>query len=373
MTALKYTFTFLSLLGCLCPSTWTSRAKRWLYKAYSLVILVFVQYMIVIAVLDIIINVENQDQFCENFYITVASLISLYKMLNFRGRRETILMLINRLEKEPFLPMNTAEMEIKLRIEKTIQKNAIMFMMVFQSYLLVTWMSSLMRDLKLRKLAHERVWVPYDYSSLILYAVTYFHEASSLMVLTMMHFANDTLISGLMELINGQLELLEHRLQNITGDHSQSVKACARHHECIYHVYRFASKVNKQFRGILGFQFSASTFMACLILFRITKIGFGMQLYEAGLYFICTLVQLTYYCWYGNEVKLKSLEVSDMIFASDWPELDKNAMKMLLLIMQRSTFPIEFTSASIVAVNLESFMAVSRSLSSFFLPSNYCY
>ncbi|XP_076377249.1 odorant receptor 46a-like isoform X5 [Megalopta genalis] len=343
MTALKYTFTFLSLLGCLCPSTWTSRAKRWLYKAYSLVILVFVQYMIVIAVLDIIINVENQDQFCENFYITVASLISLYKMLNFRGRRETILMLINRLEKEPFLPMNTAEMEIKLRIEKTIQKNAIMFMMVFQSYLLVTWMSSLMRDLKLRKLAHERVWVPYDYSSLIF---------------------------GLMELINGQLELLEHRLQNITGDHSQSVKACARHHECIY---QFASKVNKQFRGILGFQFSASTFMACLILFRITKIGFGMQLYEAGLYFICTLVQLTYYCWYGNEVKLKSLEVSDMIFASDWPELDKNAMKMLLLIMQRSTFPIEFTSASIVAVNLESFMAVSRSLSSFFLPSNYCY
>nr|XP_033331539.1 uncharacterized protein LOC117223392 [Megalopta genalis] len=121
MTALKYTFTFLSLLGCLCPLTWTSRAKRWLYKAYSLVILVFVQYMMVIAVLDIILNVENQDQFCENFSITVAVLISLYKMLNFRGRRETILMLINSLEKEPFLPMNTAEMEIKLRIEKTIQ------------------------------------------------------------------------------------------------------------------------------------------------------------------------------------------------------------------------------------------------------------
>nr|XP_033331528.1 odorant receptor 49b-like [Megalopta genalis] len=238
-----------------------------------------------------------------------------------------------------------------------------MFMMVFQSYLLVTWMSSLMRDLKLRKLAHERVWVPYDYSSLILYAVTYFHEASSLIVLSLMHLANDTLISGLMVLINGQLELLEHRLQNITGDHSQSVKACARHHECIY---QFASKVNKQFRGILGFQFMASTSMACLTLFRITNMGLGTQLYEAGMYIICILMQLSYYCWYGNEVKLKSLEIPDMIFESNWMNLDNETKKVLLIIMLRGTFPMEFRSAHIMSVNLESFMVLVKTSYSVF-------
>ncbi|XP_078053783.1 odorant receptor 33a-like [Augochlora pura] len=49
-----------------------------------------------------------------------------------------------------------------------------------------------------------------------------------------------------------------------------------------------------------------------------------------------------------------------MIFASNWSELDSDAKKMLLFIMQRSAFPIEFTSAHIVAVNLDSFMAVMK-------------
>ncbi|XP_078053774.1 odorant receptor 43a-like isoform X2 [Augochlora pura] len=355
MTALKYSFSLMTVMGCLCPVTWTSRAKRWLYKAYSFVILVFVQYVMLTLVLDIIFNVTNQEQFCDNFSVTVAGLISLYKMLNFMGKRDTILMLVNSLDKEPFVPVNKAEIDIKQKFDKAIQKNTIVFIMVLQSYLLVLWISSLMTDLKMRRLAHQRVWVPFDYSSTILYTVTYCHQASSLILLTVMHAANDTLISGLMVLINSQLELLEHRLQNITGDHSRSVKACARHHECIY---QFASKVNKHFQGILGFQFMASTPMVCLTLFRISKMSLSTQLYQAAMYIVCTLVQLSYYSWYGNEVKLKSLAVPDAIFASNWHELDNDAKKMLLFIMQRSAFPIEFTSAHIVAVNLESFMAV---------------
>ncbi|XP_033331538.2 odorant receptor Or1-like [Megalopta genalis] len=363
MTALKYTFSFLTFMGCLCPFTWTSRAKRWLYKVYSLVILLFLQYILIMEVLDIIFNVEDQDQFCDNFSVTVAGLISIYKMFTFMGKRENILLLVNSLEKEPFVPMNKAEMDIKLKFDKAIQKNTIVFMLVLVVYLFVMWMSSLMRDVKRRQLAIQRVWVPFDYSPLILYAMTYSHQASCSVLLSVMHVANDTLISGLMVLIRCQLELLQHRLQNITGDHNQSVKACARHHECIY---QFALEVNRHFQGILGFQFMASTPMVCLTLFRITNMSMGPELYEAIMYIICTMMQLSYYCWYGNEVKLKSLEVPDMIFSSNWPELNSDAKRMLLFIMQRSTFPIEFTSAHIVAVNLESFMAVMKTSYSLF-------
>ncbi|XP_078032561.1 uncharacterized protein LOC144467574 [Augochlora pura] len=378
MTALKYTFSFLTLLGCLRPFTWTSRAKRWLYKAYSLVILLFVQYMMVIAVLDIIFNVENQDQFCDNFSITVAVLISIYKMLNFRGRRESILLLINSLEKEPFMPMNKAEMEIKLKFDRAIQKNTIVFMVVVQCYLLVTWMSSLMRDLKLRKLAHQRVWVPYDYSSLILYIVTYSHQASSLILLTVMHLANDTLISGLMVLTCCQLELLQHRLQNITGDHSQSVKACARHHECIYQCVLDSFIV-------LIFLFIILIFSNCLqvrieseqTVSRYPGLSVHGE-YSHGVpdpfpdldneYGFATVRGCHVHSLYHDAavLLLLSLEVPDMIFTSDWPNLDTNAKKMLLFIMQRSTFPIEFTSAHIFAVNLDSFMAVLKTSYSIF-------
>ncbi|XP_078051444.1 odorant receptor Or1-like [Augochlora pura] len=357
MTALKYTFSFLTFVGCLRPFTWTSRAKRWLYKAYSIVILLFLQYILLMEMLDIIFNVENQGQFCDNFSVTAAGLISIYKMINFMGKRETILLLINSLEKEPFAPTNKEEMNIKQKFDKAIQKNTMVFMSVLAVYLLVMWMSSLMRDVKRRQLAIQRVWVPFDYSSLILYIITYSHQASCSVLLSVMHLANDTLISGLMVLIHCQLELLQHRLNNITGDHSRSVKACARHHECIY---QFASNVNKHFQGILGFQFIVSTPMVCLTLFRITGMSLGSHFYEAAMYIICTMMQLSYYCWYGNEVKLKSLEIPDVIFANNWSELDSDAKKMLLFIMQRSAFPIEFTSAHIFAVNLDSFMAVMK-------------
>lgn len=39
--------------------------------------------------------------------------------------------------------------------------------------------------------------------------------------------------------------------------------------------------------------------------------------------------------------------------------LDQNVKKALLLIMRRSAMPIEFTSAYIISMNLDSFVGVS--------------
>ncbi|XP_076284735.1 odorant receptor 10-like [Lasioglossum baleicum] len=113
----------------------------------------------------------------------------------------------------------------------------------------------------------------------------------------------------------------------------------------------------------MGFQFMASTPMACLTLFRISTMEMGSKMYECVMYIVCTLVQLSYYCWYGNEVKLKSLEIPDVIFSSNWPDLDNSSKKMLMIIMKRATSPIEFSSGHIVALNLNTFMSVSFLLS----------
>jgi len=43
----------------------------------------------------------------------------------------------------------------------------------------------------------------------------------------------------------------------------------------------------------------------------------------------------------------------------DWPKLSNNNKKGLLIIMKRATVPIEFSSAYIITMNLESFVAVS--------------
>jgi len=49
----------------------------------------------------------------------------------------------------------------------------------------------------------------------------------------------------------------------------------------------------------------------------------------------------------------------DHIFEMDWPELNINFKKAFVMIMNRATIPIEFTSAYVFSMNLESFVEVN--------------
>ncbi|XP_076284736.1 odorant receptor Or1-like [Lasioglossum baleicum] len=196
------------------------------------------QTLMLSSVLDILFNVKTQAEFCDNFYITVAMMIAIYKMLNFLGRRDDILFLLHKMEREPFKPANEEERRIKMKFDKEIENTSLVFLLVINVYLLVGMVSSVEKDLKHRNLANPRVWLPYDYNHLAVYTVTYCHQTSSLIALTYMHYANDTLISSLMILIRGQLTMLQHRLQNIVSDQHLSVKACAKYHEDIYQCVR---------------------------------------------------------------------------------------------------------------------------------------
>ncbi|XP_076284734.1 uncharacterized protein LOC143211158 [Lasioglossum baleicum] len=240
MTGFRYTFIAFTALGYLPPASWTSTAKRRLYKVYSFLMVMPVHVRTLWSILDIVFNVQTQADFSDNFYITVAMIIAIYKMLNFLGRRDNILFLLHKMEREPFKPANEEERSIKMKFDKEIgrRNTSLVFLWVMNVYLLVTVGSSMVRDLKHRNLLNPRVWMPYDYNPLGLYAMTYCHQAGSLIELTYMQYANDTLISGLMILICGQLTLLQHRLQNIVGDQHLSLKACAKHHNDIYQCVR---------------------------------------------------------------------------------------------------------------------------------------
>lgn len=48
------------------------------------------------------------------------------------------------------------------------------------------------------------------------------------------------------------------------------------------------------------------------------------------------------------------------IFGMDWVSLEKNHKESLLIIMNRAAIPIEFTSAYVLSMNLDSFVVVSK-------------
>ncbi|XP_076229132.1 uncharacterized protein LOC116424883 [Nomia melanderi] len=356
MPSLQWTTTMLSMLGCRRPPTWTSPSKKLSYKVYGFVTLFLTQTLTASAILDVAFNVKNQEEFGDNLYLTIPMAISCCKMCSFLANRESITSLLNSLQEKPYLPANTAETTIETRYDRINERISTLYTVTIELCISLMIVSSMIVNTKDRVLTF-RAWLPYDYSSPILYAVTFAHQAVSVTIGSLMNVAYDTLFSGLMFSIYSQLEILGHRLQNITRNHRESAKLCARHHN---YIYELAGRVNGDFQMVLCVQFASSMTIICFTLYRITQTDLGSRLVETCMYAVCMLMQIFYYSWYGNEVRLKSLQISDSIFASNWSSLDDGTKKILLMIMLRATFPIEFTTARVLTVNLESFVSVLK-------------
>ncbi|XP_076284733.1 odorant receptor Or1-like [Lasioglossum baleicum] len=264
--------------------------------------------------------------------------------------------------------------------------NSIQFMGAIQITLFIGWISTPIMEGHNRQLTF-RAWFPYNYSSPTLYGVTYLYQFVATTFETTVHVACDTLFSGMLICIYGQLEILGHRLQRITNDEEKSVIKCARHHHQLYvsvsqnvyssawlankfvRFFTYAASVNKTFHAVLFSQMIMSVSLVCFSIYQLTQTRFVTDMIKRFLYMFCPVLQIFYYCWYGNE----SLEVSDMIFAGNWIRLDNNSKRTLLMIMLRSTFPMEIKSAHIMSMNVESFTWVCmiyRLLSSLFHSIN---
>ncbi|XP_076179886.1 odorant receptor Or1-like [Ptiloglossa arizonensis] len=430
MRILGLIFTLLSVCGCSRPITWTSPFKKFLYNVYAICVIVIVHAFVISQILDLVFIVDNQDDFSDNFYMTLSMIVTCFKMYNLLMTRGNIEILTDTLQGEPFVPMDIKEIEIRTRFDKAahivesfqaksktsllkitndcvvsyqierqlnfgtiLTKNTIFLMPIVVQFLFDIAVSvrsinkykdhlkddiGILTDFGSRKLTF-RAWLPFDYSSAVMFTVACFHQAFSAAMCSLLNVACDSLFSGLLVHIYCQFEILGYRLQNIQKNENDSVKQCARHHNHIYKLvsqfrsfkniksrfdtisdYEFATMVNDEFKMIVFIQFLTSTSTVCFDLYRLTQKNKSSEIVEILFYASCTLMQIFYYCWYGNEVKLKSLEVPDMVFDCNWASLSNKTKRILLMIMTRATMPVEFTSGYIVSVNVESFKALLK-------------
>ncbi|EFN72868.1 Odorant receptor Or2, partial [Camponotus floridanus] len=122
---------------------------------------------------------------------------------------------------------------------------------------------------------------------------------------------------------------------------------------------RYACTVNDMFAKIIALQFAVSMLVLCSNLYRMATTSSYVIFISLMTYMGAILAQIFIYCWFGNEVKTKSLHLANNIYNKvEWSALSNNCKKDLLLIMKRSTIPIEFNSMYILTLNLDSFVAV---------------
>ncbi|XP_048267489.1 odorant receptor 67c [Bombus terrestris] len=258
--------------------------------------------------------------------------------------------------------MNDEEEKIQMKFNRTNERIAICYTILVEVAAIWIFVRAFLTDFKKRKLVF-RAWLPYDYSELLPYTFSYTYEVATSLLCSCQNVASDTLFAGLLIQINGQFEILEERLRNIEEDSNYSAKQCVKHYQ---QIYKFSKTVNEKFKIILFLQFCTIAFTLCFNLYRMTNITMLSKFLEASLFLIRIIAQILYYCWFSNEVKLKSLQVPSMIFKSNWASWDTKTKKILLVIMTRATHPIEFTSGYLVTLNLDSFVALMKTSYSVF-------
>lgn len=96
-------------------------SKRNLYGVYSFSVTALLLSLVTSALLDTVFDVENQNDFSDNIYLTTAVIISNYKMFNFHARQDAIMDLINNMHKKPFSAEDEAEENILTKYQKMIR------------------------------------------------------------------------------------------------------------------------------------------------------------------------------------------------------------------------------------------------------------
>ncbi|XP_018374371.1 PREDICTED: odorant receptor 46a-like [Trachymyrmex cornetzi] len=352
---LKFSLMLCAIAACWQPITWTSLCKHIIYKTYAIFLISSLYLFLFSQFINITLNVGNSDEFTDALYMMLTIFVAGYKQVYMWVDRKNFMIIINIFNEKPFAPYETHEVMIQQKFEKLIQNN-------MRRYLIIVLMSigsivtmSVSTDFMKRNLTYK-AWIPFDYSSPAIYFVVYIHQLIAMSTSGIVNVACESLLCGFLLHICCQFEILGYRLTKLTHDQN-SLRDCVRHHNCIF---EYAYTVNNMFAKIIAIQFAVSMLVVCSNLYRIAMARDYVSFIPLIMYTSAILVQIFIYCWFGNEVKLKSLQLINSIYDIEWLALSNSNKKDLLLIMKRAMTPIEFTSGYIITMNLESFVALLK-------------
>ncbi|XP_039309001.1 uncharacterized protein LOC105198468 isoform X2 [Solenopsis invicta] len=306
MLILALTFKIMAICGCARLDSWPTSYKRLVYHVYTIFVMLLIHTFMLSQLVDLIMIVDNSDDFTDNFYVLLAMIVSCCKMFALLVNRSNIKMLIEILTSKPFKPVEPDELKIRQKFEKLIQSNTLHYTILVETTCLSVAVTSLLTEYRKGNLTF-RGWLPFDYTSPQLFPLVYAHQLISFTMGSVHHVACDSLICGFLVHICCQIEILEYRLRK-SARNPNILRECVLHHN---HIFKFASIVNEKFRLTIFIQFV-------------------------------------------------SRQLINNVFEMEWFKFNENGQKALLMIVRRAAVPIEFTSASVISMNLDSFVGLLK-------------
>ncbi|EFN79919.1 Odorant receptor 46a, isoform A [Harpegnathos saltator] len=374
MELLSLNFFIYTMGGIWRPVEWTSGRSKLLYNVFSFCTIVPMYFLMVTQFMDLVLVVDNVDDFITNSLMFMTIVAVCCKATTAMVRRDLIIDLVQTLSREPCKPQDADEAAIQTKFDEFIRSCSIKYSLLATSSVTGVTVRSVLNTMQ--GVLPYRAWLPYDSTLSFAFWITSFQQIISVIFDTIINVGTETLVFGLILQTCAQLEIFERRLHKLvigrtTGKaageqpgwssadpplHEEMISGYIRHH---LRIYEYARTVNGVFNQILFVQFFGSILTLCTSVYYLSSHIMESAAATLVIYTICMFVQIYVYCWSGNEVILKSTNVGDAIYHTDWPLLTISEKKDLLMIMRRSTIPIKFTSSFLITLSLQSYSNVS--------------
>ncbi|XP_058456712.1 putative odorant receptor 65c [Malaya genurostris] len=146
----------------------------------------------------------------------------------------------------------------------------------------------------------------------------------------------------------------------------QNLKELIQRHQ---KLISFGKHANAIYQPILMIQLVASVSMLCLTSFEATLTMDNIALFSKfAVYSIGSIVQILFWCYYGNRVFYMSSAIHEAMVQSNWISGDISFQKDLILVLMRARKPFRFDACGYFPITYETFITVlSRSYSLFTL------
>lgn len=121
MQILTLNFFIFTIGGVWRPLEWSSSSVKFLYDSLGLFVVVSNYFLTLTQFLDIVLVVDNMDDFITNSLLFVTVLAVCFKVTVIVRRRKAIIDLVQTLLKEPCKPRNKEEETIQKKFDQFIR------------------------------------------------------------------------------------------------------------------------------------------------------------------------------------------------------------------------------------------------------------
>ncbi|PSN46090.1 Odorant receptor 63 [Blattella germanica] len=144
----------------------------------------------------------------------------------------------------------------------------------------------------------------------------------------------------------------------------QNLKVCIKYHQ---DLLGFAAALEAHVSPFVFMQMFVYFTFLCMNIFAISLVPVAsMEFMEQLLFIICITCLLLILSWYGNELKLKSMDVAKAAYDCDWLNGPLEFKKSLVTLILRAQKPVILTALKFFTVDLNLFIVVMKTSYSYY-------